>query len=183
VLSLLQVSLHHSASRTSAVRCHLTKRGVSVNSLQVNVKQHFTSKLWSSACVLYFWICVSLLSLPCIRFSFCGVNRIYFNVWGLRNSAVPLRRINSFFLLSNNSDSKILHYMVLWVLGRVDKKVSKLRYALIYETADRLCGLMVRVPGYRWQRSWFDSRRHHIFWAIVGLFSKRKHLYMIVRKV
>jgi hypothetical protein len=36
---------------------------------------------------------------------------------------------------------------------------------------DRLCGLVVRVPGY-WlqiQRSGFDSRRYQIFWEVVGL--------------
>jgi hypothetical protein len=33
---------------------------------------------------------------------------------------------------------------------------------------DRLCGLMVRVPGYI-QRFQFDSRRYQIFCAVVGL--------------
>jgi hypothetical protein len=31
---------------------------------------------------------------------------------------------------------------------------------------DRLCGLAVRVPGYR---SGFDSQDYHIFWEVVGL--------------
>jgi hypothetical protein len=31
---------------------------------------------------------------------------------------------------------------------------------------DRLCGLLVRVPGYR---SRFDSQRYQIFWEVVGL--------------
>jgi hypothetical protein len=33
----------------------------------------------------------------------------------------------------------------------------------------RLCGLVVRVPGYRSRGPWFDSRRYQIFWEVVGL--------------
>jgi hypothetical protein len=34
---------------------------------------------------------------------------------------------------------------------------------------DRLCGLVVRVPGYRPRGHGFDSRRCQIFWEVVGL--------------
>jgi hypothetical protein len=34
---------------------------------------------------------------------------------------------------------------------------------------DRLCGLVVRVPGYRSRGPAFDSRRYQIFWEVVGL--------------
>jgi hypothetical protein len=34
---------------------------------------------------------------------------------------------------------------------------------------DRLCGLVVRVPGYRSRGPRFDFRRYKIFWEIVGL--------------
>jgi hypothetical protein len=34
---------------------------------------------------------------------------------------------------------------------------------------DRLCVLVVRVPGYRSRGPGFDSRRYHIFWEVVGL--------------
>jgi hypothetical protein len=34
---------------------------------------------------------------------------------------------------------------------------------------DRLCGLVVRVPGYRSRGPGFDSRRYPIFWEVVGL--------------
>jgi hypothetical protein len=34
---------------------------------------------------------------------------------------------------------------------------------------DRLCGLVVRVPGYRSRGPEFDSRRCQIFWKVVGL--------------
>jgi hypothetical protein len=33
---------------------------------------------------------------------------------------------------------------------------------------DRLCGLVVRVPGYRFRGPGFDSRSYQIFW-VVGL--------------
>jgi hypothetical protein len=34
---------------------------------------------------------------------------------------------------------------------------------------DRLCSLVVRVPGYRSRGPEFDSRRYQIFWKVVGL--------------
>jgi hypothetical protein len=37
------------------------------------------------------------------------------------------------------------------------------------ERNDRLCGLAVRVPGYRSGGIGFDSRRYQIFWQVVGL--------------
>ena len=33
----------------------------------------------------------------------------------------------------------------------------------------RLCGLMVRVSGYRYRDPGFDPRRYQIFWVVVGL--------------
>jgi hypothetical protein len=34
---------------------------------------------------------------------------------------------------------------------------------------DRLCGLVVGVPGYKIRGPGFDSRRYQIFWDVVGL--------------
>ena len=34
---------------------------------------------------------------------------------------------------------------------------------------DRLCGLVVRVSGYRYRGLGFDSRRYQIFCVVVGL--------------
>ena len=39
----------------------------------------------------------------------------------------------------------------------------------IYTEYDRLCGLVVRVSGYRYRGLGFDSRRYQIFWVVVGL--------------
>jgi hypothetical protein len=34
---------------------------------------------------------------------------------------------------------------------------------------DRLCGLVFRVPGYRYRDPGFDSWRYQIFWEVVGM--------------
>ena len=34
---------------------------------------------------------------------------------------------------------------------------------------DRLCGLVVRVSGYRYRGPGFDPRLYQIFWVVVGL--------------
>ena len=36
-------------------------------------------------------------------------------------------------------------------------------------SVDRLCGLVVRVSGYRYRGPGFDPRRYQIFWVVVGL--------------
>jgi len=51
----------------------------------------------------------------------------------------------------------------------------KLRLALryicvrMYVCVDRLCGLVVRVSGYRYRGPEFDPWRYQIFWVVVGL--------------
>jgi hypothetical protein len=39
----------------------------------------------------------------------------------------------------------------------------------LFNDADSLCGLVVRVPDYRSRGPGFDSRRYKIFWEVVGL--------------
>jgi hypothetical protein len=39
----------------------------------------------------------------------------------------------------------------------------------VFPVPNRLCGLVVRVPGYRSRSPVFDSRRYQIFWEVVGL--------------
>jgi hypothetical protein len=52
-----------------------------------------------------------------------------------------------------------------------DRPVRRDRWHCYLETlsTDRLCGLVVRISGYRSRGPWFDSRRFHIFWEAAGL--------------
>ena len=47
--------------------------------------------------------------------------------------------------------------------------IYKLRGLSPHANYDRLCGLVVRVSGYRYRGPGFDPRRYRIFWVVVGL--------------
>ena len=48
---------------------------------------------------------------------------------------------------------------------------------------DRLCGLVVRVSGYRYRGPAFDPRRYQIFWVVVGLERGPLSLVSLVRSI
>jgi len=53
----------------------------------------------------------------------------------------------------------------------------------IYVPLDRLCGLVVRVSGYRYRGPGFDPRRYQIFWVVVGLERGPHSLVSLVRSI
>ena len=57
-------------------------------------------------------------------------------------------------------------------LGQVFLQVLQFfpyHYYSTYSFIDRLCGLVIRVSGYRYRGLGFDSQRYQIFWVVVGL--------------
>jgi len=48
---------------------------------------------------------------------------------------------------------------------------------------DRLCGLVVRVSGYRYRGPGFDPWRYQIFWIVVGLERGPLSLVSLVRSI
>jgi hypothetical protein len=48
---------------------------------------------------------------------------------------------------------------------------------------DRLCGLVVRVPGYRSRGPEIDSRRYQIFWEVVGLELRPLSLVRVIEQL
>jgi hypothetical protein len=51
------------------------------------------------------------------------------------------------------------------------------------EVGDHLCGLVVRVPGYRSRGPEFDSLRYQIFWEVVGLERGPRSLMSIIEEL
>jgi hypothetical protein len=46
----------------------------------------------------------------------------------------------------------------------------------VSQLKDRLCGLVVRVSGYRYRGLGFDPRRYQIFWVVVVVGQLRSYL-------
>ena len=76
--------------------------------------------------------------------------------------------------VSSQQDAKTFSFINLFksalhVSG--DKFANSQECFLTVYTAfdDRLCGLVVRVSGYRYRGLGFHSRRYQIFWVVVGL--------------
>jgi len=46
---------------------------------------------------------------------------------------------------------------------------SRIKFKSVLAGFDRLCGLVVRVSGYRYRGPGFDPRCYQIFWVVVGL--------------
>jgi len=56
-------------------------------------------------------------------------------------------------------------------------------YYHVEYSCDRLCGLVVRVSGYRYRGPGFDPQRYQIFWVVVGLERGPLSLVSLVRSI
>ena len=63
------------------------------------------------------------------------------------------------------------------------EECDKEEYVTVSEAADRLCGLVVRVSGYKYRGPGFDPRRYQIFLVVVGLERGPLSLVSLVRSI
>ena len=64
-----------------------------------------------------------------------------------------------------------------------DNDQQDAQFITLIETIDRLCGLVVRLSGYRYRGPGFDPRRYQIFWVVVGLERGPLSLASLVRSI
>jgi hypothetical protein len=129
-----------------------------------NVKQHFnlfTKYLWFTDFVHGIWHLIH---------SFMKIITIW--NWGKRFMSTNTEQNWTEELLSNNfTGRRVLFTQASTGWSAVlSHCVSPLQeYSMLEAYSDRLCGLVVRAPGY-WSRGpGFDSQRYQIFWELVGL--------------
>jgi hypothetical protein len=84
-------------------------------------------------------------------------------------------QIRQFFVslpVFGSHDLAAFHYsaiLPLWHWSELTVKWPVTYFQTDTHWKDRLCGLVIRVPGYRSRGPGFDSRRYQIFWEVVGL--------------
>ena len=70
-------------------------------------------------------------------------------------------------MIKKGAEKILIFENLIMEIQRMCNMKAKLIPVIIGE--DRLCGLVVRVSGYRYRGLGFDSRRYRIFWVVVGL--------------
>jgi hypothetical protein len=83
------------------------------------------------------------------------------------NSMVIVARLVKIFPAFMNYECSLQCFTILNIFKREWIIVEAFKY--FCESVDRLCGLVVRVSGYRSRDPGFDSRCFQIFWEAVGL--------------
>jgi len=78
--------------------------------------------------------------------------------------------------ICNNQKSKMeekLFVPLFWGIHGKEVTMNRipvlLNLGFVAPCIDRLCGLVVRVSGYRYRGPGFDSWLYQIFWVVVGL--------------
>jgi len=74
-------------------------------------------------------------------------------------------KTKDFIQVLEYSDQKYLENFEMWCWRRMEKIswTDHVRNGEVLLRVDRLCGLVVRVSGYRYRGPGFDSRRYQIF--------------------
>jgi hypothetical protein len=126
--------------------------------------QVFLLKFYILAFVIY-PMCSDLMFLDFITFIILGDGR---KLWCclLRHRT---RSFRSFMSLgpkySSEQWTSAVHLLSFWYEGHIIQYKIKKHFRKV----DRLCGVVVTVPGYRSWGPGFDCRRYQIFWEVVGL--------------
>jgi hypothetical protein len=113
-------------------------------------------------------------------YSIVARQRLRKNVTAAANTRATKELLEAAFSMRSVSYQRSSCYFITcsqisWTSGLASKTAivsdpNKNIYIYIYYVNfDRLCGLVVRVPGYRSWGSGFDSLRCQIFWEVVGL--------------
>jgi hypothetical protein len=152
---------------------------------------------WAEPRLMCRWCTISLIvNHECSRIMarMCSVNTTSFKINHCRNSltcicinlpqSIPWQKLllNTKFYISNslytggnlcicgggllNAKSSLTYTSLIEVM-KIHNDVAEICFDLAWN--DRLCGLVVRVSGYRSRGPGFDSWRFHIFWEAVGL--------------
>ena len=74
---------------------------------------------------------------------------------------------NTFFV--SDFRPRVVIFCNLIFLWAVYVELFAVQFVFVFIRGDRLCGLVVRVSGYRYRGLGFDSRRYQIFWVVAGL--------------
>jgi hypothetical protein len=99
--------------------------------------------------------------------------------WEVESCGVTGIHFHSFVLSSHHCSN---HWLAICPCSRLPY-LAKFVIEMLLVTRDRLCGLVVRVPGYRSRGPGFDSRRYQIFWEVIGLERGPLNLVRIIEEL
>jgi hypothetical protein len=117
-------------------------------------KHIFHGFIWLYNSWHYFLSQICIVYCTCVPATVRHLNEVHSNPF-------RIRKIRGSYLAS---EKVILTRIYGEVLG--DKSTM---YTWPYTESDRLCGLVIRVSGYRYRGLGFDPGRYQIFWVVVCL--------------